>query len=245
MALSAVNRGAATNTTSSITFNLNPPNNFTSNTFAVLALAYDNSGGGGSDPFTSLTDSSGNTWTLRQSSLNDPGASSAGVAMRIYTSPISTLTTSTLIQIGFQQAVPVKAYTFLEVSSDVGSVQYNTGGQTTGSGTTQTITTSAAVSTGELVFGVLGQEGNGTRTQDSDTLNGSWSTAQSAGAGTTTAGIEIISQYKILTAGGAQTYNPTASPIGDWCMAWISLSEFIPPVSESFDPMGMMGFFGI
>jgi hypothetical protein len=27
-------------------------------------------------------------------------------------------------------------------------------------------------------------------------------------------------------------------------MAWISLSEFIPPVSETVDPMGMSGFFG-
>lgn len=244
MALTATNRGSGGNNTAATSLAISPGTNLTAGAFAILAVAYDNSGNQGSDPYASISDSVGNTWTSRVNSLNDPGAASAGAALRIFTSTVSTLTTANTITVSFgANNTTAKAWTLIEVTSNAtnGSVVYVTGAQATGSGTTQTITTSS-IAINDLVFGALGQEGNGTRTGDADTLNGSWSTAQSAGFGTTTGGHEIISQYKIVTAAGTQTYNPTATPLGDWAIAWVSVSEVI---SDSFDPFGQMGFFGL
>lgn len=244
MALSAANRGSGGNNTAATSLTITPASNFTAGSFGILAVAYDNAGSQGADPFITISDTPVNTWTTRITSLNDPGAASAGSTLRIFTAPISTLTTANTITVSFgATSVTAKAWTLVEVSSNVigAVISYVTGAQATGSGTTQTITTSS-ITINNLVFGVLGQEGNGTRTGDSDTTNGTWSTAQSAGFGTTTGGHETISQYKIVTATGAQTYNPTATALGDWCIGWISVTELI---YDSFDPMGMNGFFGM
>lgn len=244
MALTATNRGSGGNNTAATSLTITPASNFTAGSFGILAVAYDNAGSQGSDPYITISDTPLNSWVSRINVLNDPGAASAGSTLRIFTAPISSLTTANTITVSFgATSVTAKAWTLIEVSSNAtnGSVVYSTGSQATGSGTTQTLTTST-IAINDFVFGVLGQEGNGTRTGDSDTLNGSWSTAQSAGFGTTTGGIEIISQYKIVTATGAQTYNPTATPLGDWVMGWISVSEVI---SDSFDPFGQLGFFGL
>lgn len=243
MALTAANRGSGGNATAATSITITPGSNFTAGALAVLAISYDNSGTQGADPFTTITDSVGNTWTSRVNSLNDPGAASAGAAMRIFTSTISTLTTANTITVNFGASTTAKAWTLTEVASNVsgGVASYLTGAQATGSGTTQTITTSS-IAINNFVLGALGQEGNGTRTGDADTTNGTWSTAQATGFGTTTGGMEIISQYKIVTAAGTQTFNPTATPLGDWCIGWISVTEVI---ADSFDPFGMNGFFGL
>lgn len=244
MALTATNRGSGGNATAATSLSITPASNFTAGSFGILAVAYDNAGSQGADPYVTISDTPVNAWVSRVNSLNDPGAASAGSTLRIFTAPISSLTTANTITVSFgATSVTAKAWTLIEVTSNAtnGSVVYGTGAQATGSGTTQTITTSS-IAINDLVFGALGQEGNGTRTGDADTLNGSWSTAQSAGFGTTTGGHEIISQYKIVTAAGAQTYNPTATPLGDWAIAWVSVSEVI---SDSFDPFGQFGFFGI
>lgn len=244
MALSAANRGSGGNATAATSIAITPGSNFTAGSLAVLAISYDNSANQGADPFSTITDSVGNTWTSRIAVLNDPGAASAGSTLRIFTSNVSSLTSANTITVSFgSNSTTAKAWTLTEVASNAtgGSASYVTGSQATGSGTTQTLTTST-IAINNFVLGALGQEGNGTRTADTDTLNGSWSTAQSTGFGTTTGGIEIISQYKIVTAAGAQTYNPTASPLGDWCMGWIEVTEVI---SSSFDPFGQLGFFGL
>lgn len=243
MALTGTNRGSGGNATAATSLAISPATNFTAGSFGILAVAYDNAGSAGADPYITISDTPLNTWTSRVASLNDPGAASAGATLRIFTAPISTLTTANTITVSFgATSVTAKAWTLIEVSTNVGNavITYGTGTQATGSGTTQTITTSS-IAINDLVFGALGQEGNGTRAGDADTLNGSWSTAQSAGFGTTTGGMEIISQFKIVTAAGAQTFNPTATPLGDWCIGWVSVSEVI---YEAIDPMGMNGFFG-
>jgi hypothetical protein len=241
MALSGTNRGTGGNNTASTTINISPASNFTVGSVAILAIAYDNAGSGGSDNFSSITDSN-NTWNLMVNQLNDPGAANAGSVLRLYYSNVISLTTSNSITITFSANVTAKAWTLTEILSDIGSIIYSSigAGGLSGNGTTQTI--NQFVINGGCVFGVLGQEGNGTRTGDSDTNNGSWSTAQSIGFGTTTGGQEIITQFKISTAQTTQTYNPTTSPIGDWNIAAHTFDEIIYTFS---DPFGQMGFFGI
>jgi hypothetical protein len=46
-------------------------------------------------------------------------------------------------------------------------------------------------------------------------------------------------------AAGTIVYNFTFATSDDYCIAAIALGEFTLPVGESFDPLGMMGFFGV
>jgi hypothetical protein len=243
MALLGANLGTGGNATASTSIIISTGTITVVGTLCVLCIAYDNSGASGADPFSTIVDSLGNTWTSRINSLNDPGAASAGSTLRIFTSTIGSVNVASTVTVNFSASTTAKAWTLTEIGSTTsgGVAVYLTGAQATGSGTTQTIT-STSIAAGDLILGVLGQEGNGTRTADADTTNGSWSTAQSTGFGTTTSGIEIISQNKTVVLAGTQTFNPVATPLGDWCIAWISATEVI---STSFDPFGMNGIFGI
>lgn len=246
MALSGTNRGTGGNNTAATTVNISPASNFTANSAGVLAIAYDNAGGGGSDNFSSISFPTG-AWTLVPfgAILNDPGAANAGSVLRIYyNTSLSSFNTTDTITITFAANVTAKAWTLTEITTNTSGASISTDGIisfNTGSGTTQQASTNYL--SGEFAFGALGQEGNGTRTGDSDTTNGSWSTAQGTGFGTTTGGQEIITQFKVVTADGTQTYNPTASPIGDWNCMVMTFREVAP--AANFDPFGMMGFFGI
>lgn len=71
----------------------------------------------------------------------------------------------------------------------------------------------------------------GTSTGDADTTNGSWSTlaGPTASTGTTLAAVKVISQYKVVTASGTQTFNPTHSVTASVDAVAI-LAIFAPPV---------------
>jgi hypothetical protein len=248
MALSGTSRGTGGNATAATTINISPTSNCTAGSAIILAIAYDNAGSAGSDNFSSISFPN-SVWsaTLASPQLNDPGAANAGSVLRIYgTNNLVQLNTTDTITITFAANVTAKAWTLTEITTDVSNASINLGFTTIstnqGNGTTQTLTQSTVLN-GYMVFGVLGQEGNGTRTGDSDTVNGNWSTAQTTGFGTTTSGQEIITQFKIVNADGNQTWNPTATPVGDWNMQTWRIIETIP--DESFDPFGRMGFFGI
>src|ERR1051326_8772503 len=104
MALSGTDRGQnSTNTAGQTSLALSPASNFNAGKMAVLCVAYDNAGSGGSDPFSSISDTKGNTWTPRQNVLNDPGAASAGQCLRIFTTmqDVGTLTTGDTITVSF------------------------------------------------------------------------------------------------------------------------------------------------
>lgn len=241
MALTGTNRGVSGNNTAATSLAIVPASNFTAGALAILCVSYDNSGASGADPFTTITDTVGNTWTSRINRLNDPGAASAGAALRIFTSKITTLTTANTITVSFSASTTAKAWTLTEVTAGAGFVPVYSSGNSTAQTTATPTITSTSIPLGGLILGVAGGEGNGTTTGDADTTNGTWSTQQETGFGTTTGGIEITSQFKVVTAAATQTYNPTFSASTDNNIAWISIIE----AGLSFDPMGMLGFFGM
>lgn len=251
MALTGTNRGSGGNNTSSTSLVISPTSNFTPNSFGILCICFDNAGAQGSDPSDGAltwTDSAGNLWSFATFSLNDPNTVNNGSALTVITAPISTFTTGNTITYGFATATVAKAWTLTEVVSSTGGVRLPiTGTQfasNTDSTATPTITSIDTIPTGEFILGVVGRENNGTRTGDADTTNGSWSTAQSTGFGTTTSGQEIISQFKVVTGAGTQTYNPTfGGAAADGNIAYLRAQEYA--LSSTFDPMGMMGFFGM
>lgn len=228
MALTGTDRGVGGNNTTGLTIAIVPASNLTAGALAVLVLAYDNSATGGADPYVSIADNLGNTWTSRQNALYDPGAAAAGVTLRIFTTPqdVGTLTTGSTITVTFSPTTVAKAWTLMEFTGSVGKPEYQTGGKNTGSATGAPTVTTSSIPNATAVVGAGGSESTNAWVGDADTSNGSWSTQQTAGYGTGTSGMAVTSQRKIVTATAAQTYNPTQTS-ADCILAWISVGENI------------------
>jgi len=239
MSLTGTNRGTGGNNTGATSIACAPTSNFGVGSFAVLCLAYDNTGTSGADPFVSISDSLNNVWTPREAALYDPGAAAAGVSVRIFTSNMhrGKLTTSDTVTISFgADSVVAKHYAFHEITAGVGNfVQYVNSGVNTGAATgTPTVTTGSITNT-NLVIGCGGAESANTWTGDADTTNGSWSAQQAGASGTGTTGISITSQRKVVTASATQTYNPTLTS-ADCILAWAQFSEYVIPLEPDEPP---------
>jgi hypothetical protein len=199
---------------------------------AVLIIAADNGGGGGSHNLTGVTDSLGNTWTLRQSPLYDPGSAGAGVQGVIATTnqDAGTLTTGTVITVTFgNTSSPARAWTLQEIVGSAGVPTFVTGANGTGAATNAPTITTGSIASGRCVVGALFNERgtDQTITGDGDTSNGNWSTQQTAEIGSTTSGVSVSSQRKIVTGTGTQTYNPTMGVSSDVILAWIEIQEVV------------------
>lgn len=228
----------ARNTGSENTYAITPASNFTgtAGAMAVLVVAYDNSGTNGADPYSGCTDTNSNTWTSRQNALNDPGAASAGIALRILTTPMDggALDTGDTITVAFGGKTTVaRAYALWEVLPQDGySIAYGTGATETATTASPTITTSS-IAAGDVVIGAIGREGNDAATADTDSSNGTWGAQQASGVGTTTSGAQVASQAKVVLATGTQTYNPTFGASRDGAEAWVSIVQSVASVTAT------------
>lgn len=243
MALTGTDRGSnATNTGGQSTLAVTPASNFAARSWAVLVVAYDNSGTNGADPFSAISDTKGNTWTSRINALNDPGAASAGIVLRFFTTDQSggLLTTGDTITVSFGGTTTVaRAWALHEVAPGAnGQVSYVTGASSTSTTGTPTITT-GSITSGDMVIGGIGREGNESPTGDSDTTRGSWSTLLGGRVGTTTSGAQVVTQRKVVTGTGTQTYNPTFGGTSrDGCNGWVQFRE-IPAAWAAMAPPRM------
>lgn len=227
MALSQNNRGTNQNGTAGLTFTLSPATNCTAGALLLFAVAYDNAATNGADPYSSIADGHGNTWTSRLNVLNDPGASNEGTVLRLFESyqNVSTLTTSSVITVTFSTNVTAKVATLTELIGSTGTPTYVTGATATGTSATPSITT-GSITSGNYVFGVTSQEGGGAQTGDSDTTNGTWSTQQhTVTLLTGVANQGITTQGKVTTGTGAQSYDTTINNTRDWCILWAEYNE--------------------
>lgn len=245
MAISGTNIGTGGDDTSATNTVISPPTNCTALATVVLAIEYDNAGTNGADPYNSISDSHGNTWTPRQNALRDPGAANAGIVTRIFTTSqnIATLTTGSTITVDFGAfSVERKAWTITEFTA-AGDIEYVTGGTETGLASSNSIVT-GSITSGNAVFVAQGSEIQtvADRAGDSDTTNGNWSSTQFANDGVPVGG--IMTQFKIVTATATQDHTGvfyTSST--DFAAAWIELTEISTFTPQ--DPFGQFGFFGI
>src|SRR5262245_5932969 len=117
MALTGTDRGTGTHNTAATSFTVTPASNLTAGALAVLCIAADNAHSSGTNFTTwSVTDTKGNTWTLRQDALNDPGAASAGIEGGIFTTAQNggALTTGDTITVSFGSDTPTaKTWTLM------------------------------------------------------------------------------------------------------------------------------------
>lgn len=206
----------------------------------VLCVAADNMGTNGDTANlpTAPTDSQGNTWTQRQAGIFDNGAAGAGVEIGIYTSVLSTgLSIGDTITLTYQIAnVTAKGWVIFEFSD---ATAYSTGNVGTGATTGTPSVTTASITNGDYVIGLAGLEGVDSWAADADTSNGSWSTEARATAGSGASAMSLIAQYKKVTAGATQTFNPTCTS-GDTMIGWAELT--VPSGITNTQYLGFLDF---
>lgn len=229
-ALTVTNRGTFSAGGSSTSIVYVPTSTIASGTFAVMLIVTPNSGTGGSTKIfttTSFSDSVGNTWTRRIDALYDPGAAGAGVEIAAYTSPITTqITTSDNATVTLSTSTANRIAIVWEVSGANGTPTYVTSaavsdGLTSGQTGTAVSVTSSSITSGDAILAWNGGKDNNTWTMDSDTSNGSWSTAvQVANAAN-----RFATQNKVTTGTGTQTWDVTMGSSAAWECGWVQVRE--------------------
>ena len=203
----------------------------------VVAMAYDNSGGGGADPIgapvITTTPILGSLLST-QSGHNDPGAASAGLATKVVAYAIANaLSSGTNVNISWTGTVVVRAIVLVKVSSNSGgAVAYRTSSGATGTNYVASAApalTTPSVNNGELVLCWAGHEYGAAITGDADTTNGTWSSIIAAFTGSTTSGMSMGVQGKVVTATATQAFNPTGTT-SDWIAGALIFSETLPPI---------------
>lgn len=219
MAIAKVaDRGTTANTTAEGSTVVTLTGNVSTGNYLIARVAVDNSGGGGAAPGLSVSGTAGNTWTVLGPALQDPGAASAGMTCFIcYAYVTNAPVTGNTVSFDWTGTPTAKAIVLEEWSGIDDTNPIAATAATFIGATTTPSRTIVPTASGQLVYAALAVEGGtaDTYTKDSDTTNGSWVLLTRAGAGTTTSGATINGEYKLVTATGTQTYNPTITA-RDW-----------------------------
>jgi hypothetical protein len=199
-----------------------------SGALVVVRGAWDNTGTGTTSPTPTGTVSGASlTWTKR-GERGSGSASAAGVVGGVFTAPVTTAVASgTNITLTVSASVTARNLVVEYVAgASYSAVAAVTNGATTGAATV----TISPTAIGQMVHGVVYGEGDTSTafSQDTDTTNGSWDTLPLFGTTGNNANANVVSVggFKIVTATGAQTYNPaTFTPGGaDWVATAIVLT---------------------
>ena len=243
MAITAAAAGTANSTTSTATLAITTTATINVGEFIVVAIAADNAGAAGATSTISVEDTAGNTYVLRADRLQDPGAASAGTSLRVFCAEArSALASGQTITVNFSPNTTSKGAAVWRVVPSTGmGINFLVETGNVGTGANPSVT-SATVTSGDLVIGVTAAETSTTPTADSDTSNGSWSTAQVAvansGSGVTSQ--VVTTQYKVVTGTATQTYNTTLISL-DRAISILTFSEFarvVPRVVRVRPPRG-------
>jgi hypothetical protein len=236
MAITAAPAGTANSTSSSATLAVTTTATIAAGEFIVVAIGADNNGAGGATSTTGVTDSAGNTYTLRADQLRDPGAAEAGTSLRVYCATAQyALASGQTVTVSFSPDTVSKAaavWRVVPTSTVTHQISFLVETGTVGNGANPTIT-SASVTSGDLVIGVNSAETSTTPTADADSSNGTWSTAQvgvaNSGSGVTSQ--VVTTQYKVVTGTATQTYNTTLVAL-DNAISILTFTELRRPVGR-------------
>lgn len=168
------------------------------------------------DPVTgdTMTDSNGNFYFRVNAKAGSTTTAAGGIVGVLFQSIISTAWSAGTNTITWTHpSVTARA---LRADHFTGMGGFRLGSSANGSttvGASISVTTGAtAPVSGDLVYGMTAAEYGSNAaptTVDTDTTNGSWSTTAFIGNGTSSvSGAKVATQYKIVTAGGAQTFGP-------------------------------------
>jgi hypothetical protein len=119
----------------------------------------------------------------------------------------------TVVTATLSASPPKSCATCREFTGVFATLRGTAGTNTSTGGTPSAATSGTALVAGDLVLGGATFETSTTPSDDADTTNGSWSAGLigSATGGASAAQVRSIQQYKVVSATGVQTYNPTAN----------------------------------
>lgn len=182
----------------------------------IVIAASANAGTNGAASQSGVTDSDGVNVYTQQALINyDPGATSAGATLGIYTCPVTSTLALDTITVNHSVNTPEKAVQVYLVVPGVGETISLISVDTTGNASNTVSHTAAQVSVtdGDIIFGGAAIETDDTVTGDTDTSNGSWSSilTRLADNGADAATMSCASQYKTVTATGNQIWTCTTA----------------------------------
>ena len=169
-------------------------------------------------------------WTKVASHDSSASGSAAGCRGEMWLIIPTVTWAAAAYTITLSEAVTSKAVVVAEFSGVSTALRGTAGSGTNTGGVPVAATGGTAPLTGDLVLGAMSCEGTSVATADTDTTNGTWSSinSSSASTGTASTSISVGAQYKIVTAGGSQTYNTAGgSDSGAVALALIPTSNGI------------------
>lgn len=242
MALTVSNANNNNSTSSGATLTVGSINASVGDWLVVMVASDNNGTNGAASLSTSMTDNAAggsNTYTNRGGLINqDPGAAAAGATFSMWTCKVTTALSGGTITANFSPNTTSKAITVYRVQPGtdevIDFVAVGSGG--TGSGTTQTGANAVSVTSGDTIFAGSAVEANATVTGDSDTTNGSWSTAYQAVANTGTTGTSMTAtaQWKTVSSTGNQTWTTTTAGSRDWAANYLILRAISQPGAPTY-----------
>jgi hypothetical protein len=211
----ATNYGTAQNKAAAATVVVTTTSIIPAGTLLVIGVCADNVAAA-TPTISSITAVGGGTWTNRAGATTQSGATAtAGAGVFVYAQTLyaaSQIASGTAITVTFNASPVAKAvalWGFDQMGQDLLRNTVVSAASTTG--VPSAVTAGTALAAGDLVIGIVGTENSAIATGDADTLNGSWSTIDGIASAVSTAATNtsIAMQYKVVTATGAQTFNPT------------------------------------
>lgn len=181
------------------------------NDWLVVVVAASNTGGGvGTSALGACTDSAGNSYTQRVNAyFTAAGSNGDGGVIAFYTAPVTTNITGGTISVALTATTTstIEVYRVRPSSGTISFVAADTA-PTGNAAATNHAAATVSVSNGNTIFGAACIRTNDPVTGDSDTTNGSWSTAETQMADGTsdTFSRTGVTQYKTVNATGNQSW---------------------------------------
>lgn len=215
--------GEANGSTSAATLTLTTSVAVAVGDMIVVGVAADNAGASGASSIASVSDSAGNVYSLRQSANQTAGAANDGASYALFTAPCtSPLASGQTITINFSPNTVSRVAQARKITpSGTGVLAYLEGNTNANSSNAISVATSANLILGDVVVAGIARENPNGPSADTDTTNGSWSSSLFEGATNFTS----ISQTKVVTGAGAQTFNSGGSQVADEATAIIVIRQ--------------------
>jgi hypothetical protein len=210
----ATSYGTAQNKAAATTVVLTTTALIPAGTLLLIAVCADNVAAA-TPTISSITAVGGGTWTDRAGSVTQSGATTtAGTGVFVYAQTLcttSSVASGTAITVTFNASPVAKAVALWGFDQMGQNVLRNTVVSVANTTGAPSASTAGPVQVGDLVIGVVGTENSVIAIGDADTLNGSWSAINgiASTASTAATNTSIAMQYKVITATGTQTFNPT------------------------------------
>lgn len=207
------------------TFTVNPATNCVVGNTMICSVALDDTSPVvNGNQFVSVTDSKGNSWLPVKNQGAGAGSNVGAAVAMFYCRPSRAILTTDTITVfgafaGATTRVCLQIHEYSGVGALVNSAFSNVVAPVSAIGTSATPSVNITpAANGQMVFGAMAVETNTAVTGDADVVNGAWAPISTnlSNSGTDATSMTLSVQTKFVTAGGAQTWNPTLAGVKIW-----------------------------